>query len=186
MIHSSYLNNNQPSRQPLIASSASIQPCWTALQNRSIERAMPTKANSTFASSLGNEVANVFLCYEDIVSCRFDPLGPCSSWRHPAREQASRCNRALNPCQYGLPTDPDNALDTVHSEPFRHREGEQSDRRYSATKWISMNDNNRIRPNKIKSDPVQHTFISRNLPIDSIYGSSIARESEDMTISEDR
>ena len=179
-------NNNQPSRQPLIASSASIQPYWTALQNRSIERAMPTKANSTFTTSLGNEVANVFSAMRTSSRADSTLLAPA----HPGGTQ-----RESKPADATVHLTPANTV----CQPILTMLWTQSNPSHSISRgravrsadtlqllWISMNDNNRIRPNRIKSDPVQHIFISRNLPIDSIYGSSIARESEDMTISEDR
>jgi len=183
--HSSYLNNNQPGRQLLIASSASTQPYWAALRNRSIERAMPTKTNSTFASSLGNEVANVFSAMR--TSSRADstllaPAHPGGTQRESKPADATvhltPANTVCQPILTMLWTQsiPSHSIsrgravrssaDTLqnHWNIKLHQDSTsvtdvQSEFQWARTLqqlWISMNDHIRIRPNKIKSDPVQH------------------------------
>jgi hypothetical protein len=148
--YSSYLNNNQPGRQPLIIASSASMPYWTALRNRStertmpsqqwvalhncsIERAMPTKANSTFASSLGNEVADVSSATS--TSSRADstllaPAHPDGTQRESKPADATvHLTPANTVCQPILT----NALDAVQPKPFHIARESSPIRRYPAT-----------------------------------------------------
>ena len=163
----SILNNNQPGRELLFASSAPIQPHWAALRICSTERAMLTKANPIFASSLGNEVANVSSAMRTSSRADSTLLAPAHPGGTQRESKPADATVHLTPANTVLPTDPDNAQETVHLKPFLYREGEQSDPQTfcKPSFWISMDNNIRIRPNKIKSDPVQHIFISDNLAL---------------------
>ena len=200
--HSSYLNNNQPGRQPLIASSASM-PYWTALRNRStertmpsqqwvalhncsIERAMPTKANSTFASSLGNEVADVSSATS--TSSRADstllaPAHPGGTQRESKPADATvhltPANTVCQPILTMLWTQSNPSHSTSRGRAVRSADTLQNHwniklhqastsvtdvqsefqwARALQRLWISMNNDIRIQP--IKSDPTQPFIFS--------------------------